>query len=274
MKTLLVCAVMLLCACGGSDPVVPEEPTGCQTDADCDVGVCCDTHCEDLTVSMRACGACGVACGDNDFCTGTECASFSFSALCANTSIRIVQRDAKAIAGQTDDPSIDNDAAVSLGNSLATLCSASAPDSVNETAILQSENSGPLTTGHDDLLIVAGGRVYSYVMDYLDNADVTPVELVVAANGNDFQLVSRSERRVIVLDKITNLSETRDYIVGQAIYDATSGTQILNVYGIFRAGTTTGADYFANLIGQPATSGQRWFVAKLEDGTLTRLAGH
>lgn len=266
------CVAISAMACGGTNPAGTSDPGACTVQGDCESGQCCDNRCENFSVSMRACGGCGNACNDGDYCTGTSCEIMTFGTLCNNGSARVVQRDAKAVDGQPDDPTADNEAAATLGTSLSTMCHGLAPATTTEDAVLQEDKNKGLNTSHGDLLVVAGGSVYSSVIAYLDEADVTPVEMVLGANGA-FQLVSRSQRRVLAADNLQNLSATRDYIVGQAIYDSTSGTQILNVYGIFKGGTTAGATYFSKLAGQSQTSGQRWFVAKTEGGTLTRLAG-
>lgn len=276
VATLIVAAI----ACSTTDPTLEnandlEGIQRCSNDGDCDGGTCCNGRCEDISLSMRACGTCGNTCEAQTFCTGTTCAPFSFDALCGNAEILIVHREGKFVDGAQDDPSPDNDAGDAINAAFSDLCNNLTPPGavVAEADILQGENEGPLTTGRGTLLIVAGGRVFSGVVNYLDNVDVTPVELVVGADGDSFQLVIRSQRRVIVADRLTNLSATRDFIIGQAVYDATSGTQVLNVYGIFRGGTAMGAQYFTTLAAQASTAGDRWFVAKSEDGTVTRLAG-
>ena len=48
---------------------------------------------------------------------------------------------------------------------------------------------------------------------------------------------------------------------------------MLNVYGILQTGTVKGADYFASLIAQAGFGTNLWFIAKVENGEVTRLAG-
>lgn len=267
-------------ACNTTDPTLDDASQlegiqRCEDDNDCNGGTCCANRCENVSLSMRACGACGNACTAPTFCNGVTCAPFSFDALCNNNEIIVVHRDAKVVDGQNDDPAPDNDAADDIAVSLAEICNDLLPPSAvtPEDDVLDSPGTGPLTTGRGTLLIVAGGRVYSGIVEYLDDVDVTPVELVVGGDGDSFQIVARSQRKVVVSDRLTALGPTRDYIIGQAIYDATSGTQVLNVYGIFRGGTSMGAAYFAGLANQATAAGERWFVAKAENGSVTRLAG-
>ncbi len=250
-----------------------EQP--CNSDKDCNDGAaCCSGQCEDLGLSNDACGACGVQCTANQYCTGTACVANTFSALCGNANFKVIHRGAKSVSGTTDDPSTDNAAADSLATSLGTLCGPTSPTAVvtAETDVLANSTAGPLTTGRGTTMIVSGGRIYSYIIDYMDDQDVTPVELVVTTNDN-FQIVSRSERKVIVQDSLDNLNENLDYVVGQSIYDATSGTQLLNVYGIMITGTTTGVAYFAQQVAQAGFGSTFWFVGKVQNGTVTRLDG-
>ena len=275
-KAAALCAAAIAIACSTTPTFDDDDLAGidrCESDDDCDGRTCCTGRCEDLSLSMRACGSCGNSCTPASYCTGVQCAPFRVGTICENPEILVVHRQGKFVDGSTDDPGPDNLAADALAAALADVCGDTTPPAVApEEGFLQGENEGPLTTGRGTALIVAGGRVFSGIINYLDNADMTPVELVLGSDGVDFQLVSRSQRRVIVADRLSTLSDTHDYVIGQAIYDATSGTQVLNVYGIFRGGTTVGAQYFGNL-GQATTAGTRWFVAKIENGSVTRLAG-
>ena len=270
-------AMTIALACSTTNPTQEidalEGIDRCESDDDCDGRTCCNRRCEDLSLSMRACGACGNACAASTYCSGTQCLPLRFNTVCDSPEILVVHREGKFVDGATDDPTADNLAADELGATLADLCGSPPPVAVvPEAGLLEGENAGPLTTGRGTALVVAGGRAYSGIINYLDNTDNTPVELVLGSDGVGFQLVARSQRRVVVADRLSTLSDTRDYIIGQAIYDQTSGTQVLNVYGIFRGGTTVGAEYFAQLA--PATlAGQRWFVAQIDNGTVTRLAG-
>ncbi len=280
LERALICMVAATAACSTTDPTLEnanelEGIQRCDADGDCGGRTCCDGRCEDVSLSMRACGACGNTCAAPTYCTGSRCAPFAFEAICSNDELRIVHRAAKLVDGENDDPAPDNQAADDLAVALADLCNNTLATAtvIGEDDVLEGANAGPLATGRGTGLIVAGGRVFSGVIDYLDNADVTPVELVVGGDGDSFQLVVRSQRRVIVTDRLTALSPSRDYIIGQAIYDDTSGTQVLNVYGIFRGGTSMGAIYFAELAAQSSAVGERWFVAKAENGAVTRLAG-
>ncbi len=267
-------------ACNTTDPTNGntndlEGFQRCSDDGDCNGKTCCNGRCEDISLSMRACGTCGNTCEAPTYCTGTTCAPFSFDALCNNGEILVVHREGKLVDGEQDDPGPDNEASDALGVALSDLCDNLTPPSavIAEADVLEGKNEGPLTTGRGTLLVIGGGRVFSGVINYLDDVDVTPVELVIGADGDAFQLVVRSQRRVVAADRLTQLSASRDYIIGQAIYDATSGTQVLSVYGIFRGGTSMGAQYFTTLAAQASTAGERWFVARAEGGTVTRLAG-
>ncbi|MBC7792291.1 MAG: hypothetical protein H7Z43_01170, partial [Clostridia bacterium] len=134
-----------------------------------------------------------MACNVDEFCTGTACAPTDFRSLCDSTDFRTVHRETKQVDNQVDDPSIDNDAADSLAQAFRTFCGAQAPVSFVSAEADIIAPGGRLATVRGTTLIVAGGRVYSAVIDYLDNEDVTPVELVVTGNDT-FQLVARSQR--------------------------------------------------------------------------------
>ncbi len=277
LRAVALCAFAMTIACSTTNPTDEvdnlEGIVRCESDDDCDGRTCCSGRCEDLSLSNRACGACGNTCAASTYCTGTTCAPLRFDTVCDSAEILVVHREGKFVDGGTDDPTADNQAADELGAALADVCgSAKTVAVVPEVEILEGQNEGPLNTGRGTALIVAGGRAYSGIINYLDDTDNTPVELVLGSDGIDFQLVSRSQRRVLVADRLSTLNDQHDYVIGQAIYDQTSGTQFLNVYGIFRGGTTQGAEYFAGLA-QSTVANQRWFVAQVDNGTVTRLAG-
>lgn len=277
----MLTAIAVIQACGSSDD--PEDGAVQITDTDvivrcgdagaCDDGLtCCASRCEDLTVSMRACGACGVACDPVDeYCTGATCASVNFDSLCASAEYRVVHRQQKNnVEGEIDDPTLDNTAANAIATAFAASCGVDAPTPVVVEEASVATPRGPLTTTRGTTVIVAGGRIYSDVVAYLDDVDVTPVELVV--HDYDFQLVARAERRVVVQDSLSQLDADHDYLVGQAIYDATGGAFILDIYGIFQPGTQQAVAYFTAQLGDVAFGTTRWFIARYENGTVTLLA--
>ena len=274
MLTAFACTAL---ACGDSDSAGPtpdeEDALRCESTNDCEAGLtCCNFHCDDVQLSVRSCGACGATCTVAEYCDGSACLDLDIRALCAAADFTVVHRAEKDVDGQPDDPSLDNQASDDVADAFHTFCGGSTPAPVpmNE-ADLYIRDSG-LVTGRGTTLIVAGGRVYSDVIAYLDDTDVTPVELIVTAEST-FQLVARSERRVIVEDSLTALNENRDYIVGQAVYDEKSGTWVLNVYGIFQPGTQAAAAYFSDQIQNASFGARRWFIARYENGTITQLAG-
>ncbi len=214
---------------------------------------CCGHTCVDVHLDPGNCGACGVSCGETEFCTGATCAPLAFASVCENPSATV----------SLDAISVDNAAGLVVGDSLAKACApaivASAADETSPTLV--DSTTGEPIGGPGHTLIAGGGPFGQGAIAYLDQAGDTPVYVLEGAT--DVLFVRRVGEYTLVDTPLTSLGPTHDYFTLYVAVDPKSGTLTLAAYGMLGPGTTAAAWYWQNIVAHSlATETTAWYVVE------------
>ncbi len=178
---------------------------------------CCSSFCVDTERDPRNCGACGVACGANQFCTGRACDDAVFTNVCSNGSATVV----------TDPYPVDTEAGVELATALASCSDAGfhvavVPQSQPGVLVPMGDAGARPNVGGSDTLVAGGSWWGQQSVAYMDNSGLTPVYLT--NDGTTSHIYERASGAALVTTPDTALTAQHDFFFLELVVEPTSGT--------------------------------------------------
>ena len=225
-----------------------------------------DAGVEETADAGDAAGDAAIEGGANDGGSAVlACTSAVFGNICDNATATLF----------LDSYSVDNEAANTIGASLATACgmTVESPDAAPFDPVTEQ----PLT-GIGNLCVVGGGKYGQKVIDYLDEHSLTDVGIGGGYDGNgvfdiNFTNYSNPAAPVVLVSAPYSPTPTNtDYFLVELATDPVSGSLCLDVQGMSAQGTAAGAYYVANhLLGNGAfrSNTNSWLIyywASADDG--------
>lgn len=215
-------------ACSPDDTCAP----GCKSDSDCASGeTCCNgAYCSDLTKDPQNCGACGTACGGQQFCSGSACVDAKVKNVCQNAAGTVV----------LDNIDVDDTAGSALATTLQSACSSMKLATVTQGAQgTMDSQSGRPTTGPGNAYVAAGGSFGQKAIAYMNGARNAPVFTV--DDSQNIAFMRTSDGSTIISAPINSLTAHHDYFLVYAAQEPVSGTLVFAAYGLYPAGTAAAA---------------------------------
>jgi hypothetical protein len=219
-------------------------------------GACCNGACSTLDTDSD-CGACGSACGADDFCSAMQCVAYP--SYCTNATVyEIFDGIANDIA-----------AASLMTSTFADNCAPStAVVTANTTdATLIDQTTGQLLGGSDVTYVLSGGPDADVAVKYLETtAALTKVYLAEPTTGQFAWMVRTSTTPVATLAS-SSCSAHADQFVAELVTDPSNGTLALIGYGICTGAGTFGAAYFYAdvMLPNPTMYPDTWYVVSWAD---------
>ncbi|HEY1958256.1 MAG TPA: hypothetical protein VGH28_21715 [Polyangiaceae bacterium] len=208
-------------ACGPNNPCADDAST------------CCSSICTNLKKDPKNCGACGTACGAQQFCNGQACFDAIVANLCHNASAAVV----------LDGLPPDDDASVTIGGAIDGGCvPAVVVRQIVQGAPGSIDDAGRPLLGPGDTYVAAGGGFGQNEVAYMGSTFEAPVYVTGDANSISFN--KSSDKTLIVQAQNTVLTAHHDYFVAYTAVEPVSGTLVFNVYGFYAPGTAAGAYWF------------------------------
>jgi hypothetical protein len=239
---------------------------GCSLQVACATGSdCCGGHCVSLARDILHCGGCANACASSQFCGTTGCTVVSIANICGNGQTTKLLNSYPA----------DNDSNAVLQAGLTSQCVP--PPSADQIA---QTSPGPINTGTGqpvagggDLITVAGGFFVQLVVNYLDEAGITPIYLgrldqnywrfYRRGGGADAGADGGAADSVVAEIAWTDSTETRDIILIELVRDPASGTLVLIAFGQRAESTAAAARYVATQmlpVANRSTYTKSWYL--------------
>lgn len=248
----------------------PYAPVACSSTCNC----CGGLNCVTLDTSAN-CGACGVTCSADQFCSSSStCASSLTTKLCENSNLVVIQGELPKDAIVAYEQTTDGKYAAEIAGVIKAECGLTVQTVSQATlGVLDPCTNAPVIGGGKTLLVV-GGDYGQRVARYLD-AGLAPVYLTQAANG-DRTFRSRGGSAIVTFPESYE-TDSHDYFAISMMTDP-SGTLIFYLYGIGWEGTPAGTWYFKNVVYPEMKAGTRTWSKYLvvewtDDGDLVKDAG-
>lgn len=249
---------------GGSCELVQTPPAACNAGCEC----CGTANCVALASDTQNCGACGVACVGQSFCSSASaCVTAGPTALCANRQLYVVQGQIPDLTVTNPEQTTDGIYAAKLASQIAGFCPGTSVVNVNQAAdgLLNPCTDAPLVGGGVTLL-VTGGSFSQRVARYLDQ-NASPLSMEVSADDTQYTFHSRQGATLISFPR-ASLSDTHDYFVMAFLREPEHGAQVFEVYGVGWEGTPAATWYFEHrLLPALSAGGVPWSHSVLVEWT-------
>jgi len=208
-------------ACGPNDPCADDAST------------CCNSFCTNLKKDPKNCGACGTACGAQQFCNGQACFDAIVANLCHNPSAAVV----------LDGLPPDDEAGVAVGSAVDGGCVPTVVvRQIAQGSAGSIDDAGRPLLGPGDTYIAGGGGFGQNAVSYLSSTFEAPV--YVTGTNTTISFMKSADKSLIVEAQNANLTAHHDYFVAYTAVEPVSGTLVFNVYGFYAPGTAAGAYWF------------------------------
>jgi hypothetical protein len=224
---------------GAQDSGIAQIP--CDAANACSTALtCCSSFCVDTQRDPRNCGACGVACGATQFCTGKACDDAVFTNVCANAAVTVV----------ADPYAVDIEAGVELATALSSCSDAGVHVAVVQQAepgvlVPVSDASARPNIGGGDTLVAGGSWWGQLSVAYMDNSGLTPVYLT--NDGTTSHIYERASGAALVTTLDTALTAQHDFFLLELAVEPISGTLCFFGEGILSPGTAAAGYYGASV---------------------------
>ena len=222
-------------ACASKHCVNGQCAQGCTDNSQCASGeTCCNSSfCTNLTKDPQNCGACGTACSDKQYCSGTACFDALVNNVCQNASASVV----------LDSLATDETAGNAIGAAMSSVCSNVKIATIEQgaTGSMDPESGRPLL-GPGNTYLAAGGGFGQKGVQYMNDARNAPVYTI--NDQQNIAFIRTSDNGTIIQTPLTALTAHHDYFVIYAAMEPVSGTLVFAVYGLYAPGTTAGAFWF------------------------------